>query len=419
MATICTDSESLDKYGEILIKNGITSEIKEIQTILPDLVGDHFSSRCECLSVYFKDSTLTPLELFVKKTVTNYGYALLLNDMELFQTEKEFFNTVVIAMKELMKQKNGLDLESSLPKCYYADKELVVMENLVKNGYFVLDKTNGHTFEQSRIALRSLAKLHGISYVLVNQLGEEAFLEKYPFLREARMWSPKGAPVNAPYLQSIIDATIKILQKHPTTGSDKMLEQVLQYEKDAFFKLSRYFNLKNPSCAKVICHGDLWNPNLLFKGSDKTKELEECVIIDFQTVHLGSPASDLVRYLFLAVDVTVRRHDWKTLLEVYYEYFKETVEKLEGVTKFSLKDLINDFVENVEPGYYFGLFSAFETSGGEGVPDIENIEGDVMDTLTSTFHKAIEDTLKEKGNDYSVILVEAFHEFQKLSDQRN
>ncbi|CAG7822451.1 unnamed protein product [Allacma fusca] len=71
--------------------------------------------------------------------------------------------------------------------------------------------------------------------------------------------------------------------------------------------LSRYFNLKNPTCAKVICHGDLWNPNLQFKGSVKTKELGECDIIDFQTVHFGSPAI-------------------------------ETVEKLEGVTKFSLKE---------------------------------------------------------------------------------
>jgi hypothetical protein len=210
--------------------------------------------------------------------------------------------------------------------------------------------------------------------------------------------------------------TIKILKGYPSPGSDQMLEHVLKFESDGFNKLAKYFALGNPSSAKVLCHGDIWGTNMLFKVNEETKEFDDCVIIDFQTVHLGSPALDLMYYMFLAVDSQVRRDNWRKLLEIYYETFTATVEKLDGVMKFSLKDLLNDFRRSVEPGYFFGLFFIFGMEVFSQLPAVESIEGNVIEALVGGFAGAMEGSLKEKGKDFSIELVEAYNEFLALSN---
>ncbi|CAG7822449.1 unnamed protein product [Allacma fusca] len=368
--------------------------------------GDHFASRCECVTIHFQDDTIPPVELFVKKTVTNSDYAGLLSDMQMFETEESFFNTIFADMNNYSRERNGFELEGLLPKCYYADKSLVVLENLFKRGYVMLDKLKRHTVEQSSAPVGAT-------------LLKDAFLTKYPSLVDAHMWSEAGAAMNGPFLDSIFHTSLKILQTHPTPGSGKALEHILQFETEGFFKLAKYFDLKNPSCARVVCHGDIWGANMMFKQNEETQEYDECVIIDFQTAHLGSPALDLVYYMFLAVDSEARRSNWKKLLQVYYNAFAETVEKLQGEMKFSLKDLMNEFRRNAEPGFFFGLFFVFGVKVFEKIPDVENIEGNVMETIIGTLNDMIEQSITEEGTDFSVAVVEAFQEFQTLVNEQD
>lgn len=56
----------------------------------------------------------------------------------------------------------------------------------------------------------------------------------------------------------------------------------------------------------VICHGDLWLSNILFKyGSNDQKEIRpvEVKFIDFQSARFASLATDLVLFLFTSVRV--------------------------------------------------------------------------------------------------------------------
>uniref|UniRef100_A0A1I7XN41 CHK domain-containing protein n=1 Tax=Heterorhabditis bacteriophora TaxID=37862 RepID=A0A1I7XN41_HETBA len=76
---------------------------------------------------------------------------------------------------------------------------------------------------------------------------------------------------------------------------------------------------------RVLCHGDLWSANLLWrKGEGKSHSL--AAIIDFQTVHLGCPAADLCLLFSACLSGKDRQERWEELLEDFYRYLEHEVD---------------------------------------------------------------------------------------------
>uniref|UniRef100_A0A1I7YJY1 CHK domain-containing protein n=1 Tax=Steinernema glaseri TaxID=37863 RepID=A0A1I7YJY1_9BILA len=80
----------------------------------------------------------------------------------------------------------------------------------------------------------------------------------------------------------------------------------------------------------VLCHGDFWNNNILWKSTAEnvlTNEIE--AIIDWQCVHEGSMASDISRFLGVCTDADIRREYEDEVLRFYYDTISEHL-KSEG-----------------------------------------------------------------------------------------
>ncbi|KAK6045996.1 hypothetical protein COOONC_16501 [Cooperia oncophora] len=74
---------------------------------------------------------------------------------------------------------------------------------------------------------------------------------------------------------------------------------------------------------RVLCHGDLWSMNILWKTSED--DLNLGAVIDYQTAHFGCSATDLVRMFSSCLSGKERRAHWEELLEEFYGYLKEEV----------------------------------------------------------------------------------------------
>ncbi|KHJ86079.1 hypothetical protein OESDEN_14182 [Oesophagostomum dentatum] len=74
---------------------------------------------------------------------------------------------------------------------------------------------------------------------------------------------------------------------------------------------------------RVLCHGDLWSTNILFK--QKGEDLSVAAVIDFQTAHMGCSAIDLVRLFASCLSGKDRRQHWEVLVDEFYGYLKEEV----------------------------------------------------------------------------------------------
>ena len=72
----------------------------------------------------------------------------------------------------------------------------------------------------------------------------------------------------------------------------------------------------------VICHGDLWWSNILFRYQDEDNMESlgslpvEVKFIDFQSARLASLVTDILSFTFTSMSSTVRRESIDHLLEV-------------------------------------------------------------------------------------------------------
>ncbi|EYB95141.1 hypothetical protein Y032_0163g3478 [Ancylostoma ceylanicum] len=74
---------------------------------------------------------------------------------------------------------------------------------------------------------------------------------------------------------------------------------------------------------RVLCHGDMWSTNIIWRKKGKGVEL--AALVDFQTSHFGCPTTDVVRLLNACLSAKDRRENWESLLEKFYSFLKDEV----------------------------------------------------------------------------------------------
>ncbi|PIO63000.1 hypothetical protein TELCIR_15420 [Teladorsagia circumcincta] len=74
----------------------------------------------------------------------------------------------------------------------------------------------------------------------------------------------------------------------------------------------------------VLCHGDLWSMNVLWRKNGDA--LSMAAVVDYQTAHFGCAATDLVRVFCACLSGKDRQAHWEELLEDFYDYLKEEMD---------------------------------------------------------------------------------------------
>ncbi|RCN43600.1 hypothetical protein ANCCAN_10371 [Ancylostoma caninum] len=90
---------------------------------------------------------------------------------------------------------------------------------------------------------------------------------------------------------------------------------------------------------RVLCHGDLWSMNILWRENEK--HLDLAALIDYQTAHMGCPASDLIRVFSSCLSGKDRRMHWEKLVEEFYGYLEEEVGDAE--MPYTLEQVVSFF----------------------------------------------------------------------------
>lgn len=101
---------------------------------------------------------------------------------------------------------------------------------------------------------------------------------------------------------------------------------------EAFVGGNQFFNhmvklLNSPTQLGVICHGDCWTNNFLYRYDEQDNVLEAC-LVDFQLIRYGSVALDLSNLIFCCTDKVLRRNHQTAWLQLYH---KELVNSLKSL----------------------------------------------------------------------------------------
>lgn len=165
-----------------------------------------------------------------------------------------------------------------IPECFLGvENDVIVLEDMVHSGYTMTDKFTPFDFEHCEILMRTLAKFHAKSFVFEQQY-KRTLHDEFSHCMHETLWPRMDDKAKAMFDAAVkgVISTIDLLPKLDDDRRNDFKEKIMKLCADHTDKLSPSMKHKN-----VLCHGDLWANNILFKY-DIDKRPVECCLIDFQ-----------------------------------------------------------------------------------------------------------------------------------------
>ncbi|XP_032668296.1 uncharacterized protein LOC116842701 isoform X2 [Odontomachus brunneus] len=260
------------------------------------------------------------------------------------QTYGTFKKEVALYTTVFPKMLDGLD-KRCIPECFLGiENDVIVLEDMAYSGYTMTDKSTPFDFEHCVILMKTLAKFHAKSFIFERQY-KKTLHDKFSHCMHETLWPRADGKAKA-----MIDAGVKgifsIIDLLPGLSNNQcanLKERVVKLCADHTDKLSPSTKHKN-----VLCHGDLWANNILFKYGDDGRPIE-CCFIDFQFARYNPPAHDILCFLQFTTIRKLRDEHSETLFKIYYDSMASILK--EAGLNISEAFPWEDFVESIQDLY--------------------------------------------------------------------
>ncbi|XP_077291488.1 uncharacterized protein LOC143914944 [Arctopsyche grandis] len=251
------------------------------------------------------------------------------------------------------------------------EKEIIVLEDLKVDGYMLYDRQKSFDRQHLEIVMKTLARFHAMSFVLK---------QKKPALFEQLTENVSKVMEYGVNIDSIF-----IIAKKACFGLIECAEIKQKVEdnfSDFMAKFRGFLDCKNTEPYNVICHGDCWINNFMFKYEDD--KVADMKFVDWQIVRLASPITDIAYMMFSSTDEQLRSDCYTRSLDLYYE----TLDK--NITRMGCKTTecypLEAFQDQIKSTMPFGLVAATMLlpvilCDKENAPDLDKNPEDYDDNM--------------------------------------
>ncbi|KAJ8867327.1 hypothetical protein PR048_031128 [Dryococelus australis] len=288
----------------------------------------------------------------------------------------------ILAIQEEFKIPKELYLDV-IPRCYGArtsrgggvvkpvdETAVILMENLNVSGYRLVDRIVGMDLKHTECVVTHLARFQAMFVVFK--------LKKPDFFKNTVL--PTAAEINhgPPPNKSDSDGGLTTMLRTILSCVPAVIENIDRI-KVAIIKARE--NVHNKALKKVrepyatLVHNDFWTNNVMFSYDGSNGEnINSLKLIDFQMTSYGSPATDLISFLYSSTSLDVTKDDRIRLIKLYHQEFTKWLELFGcDTTPFSYEAFMKE-VEIVAPIQFervFGMLRIFCMSKSNP-PDINN-----------------------------------------------
>nr|XP_053644318.1 uncharacterized protein LOC128696924 [Cherax quadricarinatus] len=272
------------------------------------------------------------------------------------------------------------------PHCYFAHitekEEVIFLEDLRQEGFKMFDRMKGMDKAHAVLVLKELGKLHAAS-ILYQKEASIVLEDKYTYIQKD-FHSMLGGDDFKKMLSSQAQNAAEIAER--IVGYKKVADWLKDFapsSMDVFVE-----QIKRSPPFDVLCHGDCWNNNILFKY-DETGVPVDVRLLDFQISRKASPATDLNYFMYTSFNGPERKDNLETFLNVYYESLREVLEAGGTKAEFTSQELREEYHKK----NLFGLIMAMMV-----VPVVVSQAADVidLDNTTEGEHETFVEYLREK-----------------------
>lgn len=357
------DFENLSK----LIENGTFQfKVLSARCCPGSSSGDNYMSVVKRIVFTGRDSEENEhsKSFIVKRQITSLSRRQLFRCDEAFRNEMSAFNEVVPILQT--QTTTGL----IFPKCFYAgcDKigDIIILEDLKEQNFSMRNRLHGLDFEHCQIVMEELARLHAAS-IGAKRVDFNEFQSKIKCLRDI-VYCEEAREFYKNVLDSAIDEALDSLRKSNTDGSlSETIDLIKLLQPTLFEKLKTSISAKMAPNT-VVCHGDLWINNMMFKNDDVTGKPSAVRFFDLQAMRYASPVFDILHFLYTSTKRAMREVHLTQILETYCkriilhideQNYENDVENdyLEDIKKsFSLQSITKEFKAKVLYGLAIGVW---------------------------------------------------------------
>lgn len=400
------DSSSQQLLDEIarseLNSDDYTLTLSAGSAIGDNYIGVLFRARAECRKTGRK------LNVIVKLPPQNEARRNQFFAHPAFEREIYFYDTIYPVLEGFQREKGiALDEEGGgfyqVPRCFKTCveeyKEAIFMADLKQDGFEMFDRHKEQGLEHFRLVVRTLGRLHALSFALRDQHPERI----EPFRGMVELFSTRDD-----------DAAMEQWFQALTTRALETLDE--QEEPEVYEKASRALKvnfmdhikeLTKGSSAEpyaVICHGDCWNNNVMFKHDENDTPVD-IRLLDWQICRYASPVLDLMYFIFTASTKAFRDQHYEDLLNLYHDTLSDFLRRLgSDPEKLFPRSALDDQLARFGR---FGLLMAtmllpIITTKKEDIPDLdgmaEKLENgvDVSSEINNFKSEGTQDIYREK-----------------------
>ncbi|KXJ79322.1 hypothetical protein RP20_CCG001259 [Aedes albopictus] len=324
-----------------------------------------------------------------------------------FEREISFYTEIYPMMADFQREKginvdDGTEAFNQIPHCYRTSlvdlEEVIMMGDLKAAGFDMFDRHQEQKYEHFELVMRTLGRFHALSFALKDQHPER--IEKFKGMVELFTTREDDGQMD----QWFSMLTTRMMDALDREKDPEVYEKVQKAIEGKFMdKVKEQTKGELAEPYAVICHGDCWNNNMLFKHENGIPV--DIRLLDWQIARYASPVLDLMYFLFTASTKRLRDQHYETFLNVYHQSLSDFLRRLGSDPEKLFPRTALD--EQLRQFGRFGLLMAVMllpiiTTKSEDVPDLEEMAekmesgADLAGDMDKFRSESTEDIYKEK-----------------------
>ncbi|XP_047118007.1 uncharacterized protein LOC124798589 [Schistocerca piceifrons] len=235
-----------------------------------------------------------------------------------FNREVAFYSTVAPLLKTALQQNGGK--QKYIPECYFTTKDTLVFEDLTEGDFRSLEPGQALDYDHCSLVLKNLAALHAASILHEeNVIKSEGKIYRISDSCSVDLVDKTTATVEIDgkarnWFDSCVKTVEPLLELLPKY---KGKCDAIRAELPCMRAVAERLLSPSDELRSVVCHGDLWTSNLLFRyQADSPTQVR---FVDFQMARYLPPSTDVMVFLHLSTRRSFRQQWEPRLLGEYYE----------------------------------------------------------------------------------------------------